>query len=299
MKRRKPFTWYGGKGFMIAKIVPLIPPHKTWVEVFGGSAAITFAKAPSPVEIYNDIDSGLVNFFRVLRDPQKSVELQRLLELTPYSREEFYHCVGTWNNEPNDVIRAYKWFVVARMAFAGDFRRGNWGYDRETSSRGMAACVSKWRSAIERLPDMQQRIASLQVDHVDFRKCIRNYDSPQTCFYCDPPYTQDSRRVKKIYRHELSDDDHRDLIDILLNIEGMAILSGYENDIYAELLKHGWSRLEFKTVCYAHGRTRTSKIHGKGAALKHAPRTECIWMNPRCAFAQDRLLSAKEEWKAS
>jgi len=75
---------------------------------------------------------------------------------------------------------------------------------------------------------MQQRIASLQVDHVDFRRCIRNYDSPQTCFYCDPPYIQDSRREKNIYLRELSDDDHRDLIDILLNIEGMAILSGYE-----------------------------------------------------------------------
>jgi len=83
------------------------------------------------------------------------------------------------------------------------------------------------------------------------------------------------------------------------NIEGMAILSGYENDIYAELLKHGWTRLEFKAVCHAHGRTRTSKIRGKGTALKHAPRIECVWMNPQCALAHDGLLNANEECRAS
>lgn len=68
---RSPICWFGGKGLMVSKLLPLIPPHHIYVEVFGGGASLLFAKEPSPVEVYNDIDSGLVNFFRVLRDPEK------------------------------------------------------------------------------------------------------------------------------------------------------------------------------------------------------------------------------------
>jgi len=67
---RSPMWWFGGKGKMVKKLLPLIPQHKIYVEVFGGGASLLFAKEPSPVEVYNDLNSDLVNFFRVLRDPK-------------------------------------------------------------------------------------------------------------------------------------------------------------------------------------------------------------------------------------
>lgn len=106
---------------MVAKLLPLIPPHKIYVEVFGGGASLLFAKEPSPVEVYNDLDSGLVNFFRVLRDPGKFEKFYRKVCFTPYSREEYCFCRDTWGECKDDVERAYRWFVVARMSFSGKF----------------------------------------------------------------------------------------------------------------------------------------------------------------------------------
>lgn len=110
---RSPIVWFGGKGNMVAKLLPLIPPHRIYVEPFGGGASLLFAKKPSPVEVYNDLDSGLVNFFRVLRDPKKFERLHKLVSLTPYSREEYDFCRATWETCDDDVERAYRWYVVA------------------------------------------------------------------------------------------------------------------------------------------------------------------------------------------
>ena len=95
MELRSPVRWYGGKGNMVKKLLKLIPEHKIYVEVFGGGASLLFAKEPSPIEIYNDIDEGLVNFFRVLRDPEKFGKFYAKAVLTPYSRAEFYYCRDT------------------------------------------------------------------------------------------------------------------------------------------------------------------------------------------------------------
>lgn len=88
----KPFAWYGGKEALAPRLVSLLPKHDVYCEVFGGSGALLFAKAPSRLEIFNDLDSGVVNFFRVLRNAEQFQELVRALKLTPYAREEYYQC---------------------------------------------------------------------------------------------------------------------------------------------------------------------------------------------------------------
>src|SRR5690242_14460533 len=92
----KPFPWYGGKGALAPLLVSLLPVHEVYCEVFGGSGALLFAKPPSRLEVFNDLDSGVVQFFRVLRNPQQAEALQRALTLTPYAREEYYDCLGHW-----------------------------------------------------------------------------------------------------------------------------------------------------------------------------------------------------------
>jgi len=285
-----PIGWYGGKGNMVRKLLPLLPPHRIYVEVFGGGAALLFAKEPSPVEVYNDIDSDLVNFFRVLRDPEKFQEFYRKVCLTPYSREEYKFFRETFDETHDPVERAYRFFVIARWSFSGDFGIG-WSYTVNASWRGMAGSCSKWLSAIERLPEFHERIMRVQIEHADFRQVIRTYDTPDTLFYCDPPYIPEARRSKKIYRHEMSVKDHEDLVDLLLGIQGKAILSGYRHPVYAPLEEAGWKRLDFPTACYAVARTPETGILGKGAALAKQPRVESVWLSPRCLEGRPNLPS--------
>lgn len=274
-----PLLWFGGKGNMVRRLLPLIPPHRTYVEPFGGGAALLFAKPPSPLEVYNDIDSDLVNFFRVLRDPKKFARLYRLVALTPYSREEFYHCREALAADEDDVARAWRFFVLARQSFAGHFAH-SWGFAVTKTSCGMADTTSKWLGLLEALPWFHARLMRVQIEHGDFRRVFELYDSEETFFYCDPPYVLETRRREE-YRHEMTLADHEDLVRILLGLRGMAMLSGYAHPVYAPLEEAGWKRLEFPTACYATARTRGTGIRGKGAALARAPRVECVWLCPK------------------
>jgi len=279
MKPRSPIYFFGGKGNMVTKLLKLIPPHKIYVEVFGGGASLLFAKPPSPVEVYNDLDSGLVNLFRVLRDPEKFEKFYKLVCLTPYSREEQNFCYKTWEQCEDDVERAYRFWIVARQSFSGRIH-SSWSYAVKTYYRGMISTCSKYLSAIEHLPEFHERIMRVQIENRDFRKIFSSYDTEETLFYCDPPYVPDTRRDRKVYRHEMSLEDHKELVDILLNVKGKVLLSGYRHEVYEPLEKAGWVRLEFKTACFAAGRTRLTGILGKGSALKKSPRTECVWVSP-------------------
>jgi len=281
MKRlRSPIIWFGGKGMMVNKLLKLIPDHKVYVEAFGGGASLLLAKAPSKVEVYNDIDSGLVNFFRVLRDKEKFQRFYEKVYLTPYSREEYNYCNHTWENCEDDVERAHRWFVVARQSFAGRFGNG-WGFDVTTSTRGMAKECSAWLNTIEGLPLIHQRLRTVQIEHKDFRDIIKTYDTVDTFFYLDPPYVPETRKIGK-YRYEMTNKDHEDLVDLLLNIKGKAMLSGYVNSIYKKLEDAGWMRHDFETACHAIGRTKQTGILGKGTALEKYKRVESVWLSPNC-----------------
>jgi DNA adenine methylase len=275
---RSPIWYFGGKGKMVKNLLPLIPPHKIYVEVFGGGASLLFAKKPSPVEVYNDIDSDLVNFFRVLRDPEKFEQFYRKAVLTPYSREEYCFCRETFQECQDDIERAYRFFVTARMSFSGRILHG-WSFTVTDSSRGMAGAVSKWLSCLDGLPDIHERLMRVQIEHDDFRKIIPRYDTADTFFYLDPPYVPDTRRSGE-YAHEMTLDDHRELVEMLLAIKGKAMLSGYRHEVYEPLERAGWQRIDYETACHAVGRTRGTGILGEGAARAKQPRVESVWLSP-------------------
>lgn len=259
---------------MVAKIVPLLPYHRIYVEPFGGGASILLAKRPSHVEVYNDVDEDLVAFFRILADPEKFERFYRRVALLPHARALYHECCATWREEKDPVTRAAKWFVVTRQSFSGEFGR-SWTSVVTASSRGMAASVSKWLSSIERLPEVHARLQRVQFECADWRTILERYDTPDTLFYCDPPYVHATRRGGG-YRHEMTDDDHRDLVTRLLAIRGQAVVSGYEHPIYAPLEEAGWEVKRFETACHAIGRTRASGLLGKGVVLDRQLRTEVV-----------------------
>ena len=290
---RSPIGWFGGKGNMVAKLLKLIPPHHTYVEVFGGGASLLFAKKPSPVEVYNDMDSGLVNFFRVLRDPAKFERFYRLVCLTPYSREEYYYCRDTWETCDDEVERAYRWYIVARMSFSGRLG-GGWSFSLTLSRRKMAASCSRWLSIIEMLPQIHQRMMMVQIEHRDFRDIIKIYDTKDTLFYMDPPYIPETRRGGG-YEHEMSIEDHKVLVNLLLRVKGKVLLSGYSHPIYQPLEQAGWERHDYETACYAVGKTRATGLLGEGACMENQMRIESVWVSPNCKKEQIKLMLWEEE----
>jgi len=258
--RGAPLNHPGGKYRLAPKIIPLIPPHTTYVEVFGGAACLLFRKPPSQVEIYNDINGDFVNFFRVLRDPEKSKRLQELLYLTPYSREEWNFCRNNLHDpEIDDVERARRFFAKIRQSFNA---KGNaWRY-------GIREHRCNFYNIIIRFPEFHERIRNIQIENDDFEKVIRRYDTPDTFFFCDPPYIGNKANSEFL---EMSIEDHERLVDVLLGIEGKVVLCGYDNKIYKKLEKRGWKKIGF-TVC-------TYSINSRLTGGKRKRRKEYIWIN--------------------
>lgn len=286
MKRRlrSPIVWFGGKGNLAPKIIPWFPKHHTYVEPFGGGASLLFAKDSSPVEVYNDVNEGLTSFFEVLRNKEQFEELHRKLQLTPYSKVEYKRCRKTWFEDYlNPVEQARRWYVMARFSFSGTFARvaaTNMSLSVTRSERGMAGHVSAWLSVLDMLPAIAKRLSVVQVEQEDFRKILERYDTPNTLFYLDPPYVLSTRKQGD-YKNELTLGDHEDLVKLLLNIEGKAILSGYRHFVYEDLIDAGWLAVAYTVGCDAVGRTKASGLRGKKLPKKHQ-REEMLYISPSC-----------------
>lgn len=288
MESVSPITWFGGKGHMVRHLLPLLPPHTTYVEVFGGGAALLHAKLPSACEIYNDVDLLVTDFFRVLRDPVLFEQFQRSVTFLPHSRAEFSWARATLNVSTDPMERAVAFYVIARQGFSGDHLHGGWSYSRGESSRGMANSTAKWLTGVESLPDIHRRWMRVQIEADCFRKVIPRFDDPSACFYVDPPYHPSTRRRGK-YRFDLTAEDHEDLVSLLLTVQGKCILSGYANPLYRQLEDAGWCRLDFPTHAHAAGRTRLTGILGAGSAAREQARVESVWLNPQARSGQVQL----------
>ena len=179
---KKPFPWYGGKEALANRLLSLLPVHQVFVEVFGGSGALLFAKPASPLEVFNDLDSGVVNFFRVMRDPALTERLTQGLLLTPYSYEEYYHCLKHWQEAVDPVEGARAWYCGVVQSMNGSIRNTGWSH---TKVPGSNPAVS-WLRGIAHLAECVERLSHVQIDHRDFEKVLHSYDSPETCFYLDP-----------------------------------------------------------------------------------------------------------------
>ncbi len=239
MAKHIAFGWYGGKFSHLDWLLPLLPDATHFCDVFGGSAAVLINRTPSPVETYNDIDGELVNFFRVLRNQKDA--LMEAIGLTPFSREELALACSP-QSDLTDLERARRFYVRARQVRTGlaqTASAGRWAHCKLTSRAGMAGAVSRWLGSVEDLPLIAQRLLRVQIEHAPALETIARYDSPETLFYCDPPYVHDLRGDQKAYRHEMTDADHCALAAVLNNVQGKVALSGYSGPLYEELYA-GW-----------------------------------------------------------
>lgn len=286
---KPPISYYGGKQRMAHHIVPLIPRHTVYVEPFAGGAAVFFAKPWPGVtntndyrDVINDVDGRLINFYRVLRDHGE--ELIRRLEFTLYSEEE--HRIAKQLDCDDEIEAARRYFVNVSQSFAKKLH-GGWG--RGVYKENSAAT---WVNRVARLPEYLERMHGVHIACDDALKVIKQWDSPQTFFYCDPPYPGTDCGHYKGY----TVDDFRQLVEALETCDGSFILSNYaQADV---TMPDDWERREFKAHAFSRGRVgydrrkamdesgqnreRTEVVWRRLA--KHAPRTEILTLWGKCGF---------------
>lgn len=279
---RAPIQYFGGKGNMTAKLLPLIPAGgQPYVEPYLGGGSMFFAREPALVEVINDLNGDIVCLMRALQDRQQFEELRHRLMWTPYARAEFARALEMRADPAvTGVDRAWATFVAFNQAISGVPKTiSNWSR-AFIHSGGMASTANRWIMRLAMLDAWRWRLLRCQIDSRDALEVIRYWDSPDTVFYLDPPYVQATRK-SGVYQHEADDAHHVALVETILTCQGAAVLSGYDHPIYQPLVDAGWEVTRFETACHAAGRTRGSGLQGEGAAKAKAPRTEVVWRNPR------------------
>ncbi len=274
---RPPLRYHGSKWRLAPWIIQHFPPHKVYVEVFGGGASVLLRKPPSKIEVYNDLDDDLVNFFRVLRSPRQCAALCEALRRTPYSRIEYDRAHVPAKGA---VERARRLTIRAHLGFGSNAgtRRSRCGFRAKDWSSRQANNLA-WPRVPDAIAAASARFAGVIVEASDACKLIRTKDSPTTLFYCDPPYvnaTRTNQAKDHSYRHELTDEDHRQLATTLGAVVGLVVLSGYPSGLYDELYA-GWPSI-----------TRASRTQGNARTQW---RTEKLWLSPRAAAALHDLFT--------
>ncbi|WP_158873970.1 DNA adenine methylase [Antarcticirhabdus aurantiaca] len=267
---RPALRWFGGKWRLAPWIIEHLPPHRTYVEPFGGAASVLLRKERSYAEVYNDLDDDAVCLFRILRDRKQAAELERLLYLTPFALSEFR---AAYKHTDDPLERSRRLLVRSFMGFGANsattFERGaNTTGFRRSSSRSGTTPAHDWRNYPEALGAIVDRLRGVTIEHRDAREVMAYNDRPDTLHYVDPPYVHATRSLrnpyckKSRYRHELSDADHAELLAFLTHLTGMVVLSGNATALYDEALA-GWKRVQ--TVAMADQQRR---------------RLEVLWINP-------------------
>jgi len=178
---KTPISYYGGKQSMLKHILPIIPQHRVYVEAFFGGGAVFWSKEPSEVEIINDFNANVVNFYRELKTNFK--ELKRQIDATPYSREVYKHAMVVYNNPYvfTPETRAWAFWVGTIQGFSNKI--GSW---RSSTQRSKESTLNfnKKRSFDESL---SKRLEIVQIENKNALELISKQDSPETFFYLDPP----------------------------------------------------------------------------------------------------------------
>lgn len=240
----------GGKWRIAEWIISYFPEHKVYVEPYFGSGACFFKKQSLYIETINDIDGNIVNLFRVCRDYPE--ELAKAINLTPFSRDEFINC-----NTPSDnpIEQARRTLVRYHQSFGtSNSSKNSW---RNVQTYGGPRVATMWNCLPEIIVNCCERLKEAQIENSDALKLIERYNDENTLIYCDPPYLQELRK-KNMYKHEMNNEQHIELLKVLKTSKSKIILSGYDNDLYNSELS-GWTTAEKQTIAQM-GLHRTEKL---------------------------------------
>lgn len=270
---RPVLRWHGGKWKLAPWIIENLPPHRVYVEPFGGAASVLIRKPRSYAEVYNDLDDDVVNLFRILRDPVAAELLRQALILTPFARLEH---VEAYDRSEDAIEAARQLVVLSFMGFGsnGHNRKRRTGF-RSNSNRSGTTPAQDWANYPEMLRAFTERLRGVVVESRPAIEVMAQHDGRETLHYVDPPYLPETRSaamampMPQCYAHEMTAQQHGELLTALYALKGMVVLSGYPSQTYDDALP-GWRKVELAA-------------HADGAA----DRTEVLWLNPAAVAASD------------
>jgi DNA adenine methylase len=255
--RRPLLRWHGGKWNLAPWVISFFPPHRCYVEPFGGAGSVLIRKPRCYAEVYNDLDGSVVNLFRVLRS-DRADELVNLVRLTPFARDEF---VDAYVECDDPVESARRLIVRSFQGFGSNGHNRSTGF-RANSNLSGTTPAHDWANYPDALAQIVERLTGVVIENRDAKATMAAHDTRETLHYVDPPYILSTRSDEgRDYAVELSDADHADLLQFVRGLAGTVILSGYAHDLYDEIL-HDWFRVERKHLA-------------DGARA----RTEVLWIN--------------------
>lgn len=266
--KRPVLRYHGGKFVLAPWILEHFTDHRVYTEVFGGGGSVLMQKPRSYAEVYNDLWGSVVNVFRVLRDRRQAAELQRVVALTPFSREEFEQCSQSEIDSLEDPIeRARRTILRSFAGFGSASTNGNYSTGfRANANRSGTTPAMDWKNYPNHIWSFVTRLQGVVIENKDYRDVLLQHDCEDALHFIDPPYVHATRNLKRgnaSYVHEFSDDDHREMSDIIKGLKGAVVLCGYPSELYDELFPPEMFTC-IRREAYADGA---------------AKRVECLWVN--------------------
>ena len=238
---------YPGSKWSIAKwIISLFPEHHSYLEPFFGSGAVLFNKPRSNIETVNDLDGNVVNLFEWIRkDPER---LAHEIYYTPYARQVYEDAFAA---VPEDSLeKAVNFYIRLNMGHGFRTNGEKVGWKNDVQGREKAYAAQDWLHLPEKILQAAERLRGVQIENRPAIELIRRFNYKNVLVYCDPPYMLGTRHGKQ-YRYEMDDSMHEELLETLLLHEGSVLISGYETELYSDMLS-GWHRYEetaYSQVC--------------------------------------------------
>lgn len=252
---------YPGSKWRIAEwIIGHFPKHHSYLEPFFGSGAVLFNKGRSNIETANDLDEDVVNLFLQIRE--NAEKLAEAIYWTPYARAEYERAWEARETETDKFKRAVDFYI--RMMMGHGFRTNGEkvGWKNDIQGREAAYAAMQWRERPNIIFRAAERLRGVQIECRPAVDVIKRFNFPNVLIYADPPYVLETRSCgRKQYKHEMTDQQHEEMLDALRKHEGYVVLSGYESDLYNKKLS-GW---------------RKEKISER--AQTGGKREEVLWMN--------------------
>lgn len=232
---KSPLPYIGGKSRVAKSLIEHFPPHRTFVELFGGAGHVTCAKEPSRVEVINDLDNGVTNFFRVCQFHHE--ELIRYFRFALVSRTWFEILKRTDPITLTDIQRAFRTLYLQKNSFGGRIISPNFHYFRAVKPNFNPDSIA------DQIEKMHKRLSRVQIESLPYQQAIEKYDTKETFFFADPPYYN-----KPFYRHNFELKDYLELAERLANLKGKFLMT--LND-HPEMRKV-FSRFQISTISFAY-----------------------------------------------
>ena len=229
----------GAKWNLADWIISHFPPHHSYLEPFFGSGAVLFSKQRSNIETVNDLDGDVVNLFQCIR--QNPEKLQKIIYYTPYSRQEYEKSYLPARSE-DPLDRAVRFLVRCNQGYGFRTNGSRVGWKNDVQGRERAYAAKYWTELPTVIDRAAERLRGVQIECRPAAEVIAKFNSENVLIYCDPPYVLSSRSSgKRQYKHEMTDEDHLELLTVLKKHRGPVLVSGYASKLYDRELQ-GWCK---------------------------------------------------------